>query len=472
MAKFSIKKLKEKHSGASDADLSKIALKAYGDKFAKQELPNANELRIILEAFPLSYLDLKDRALQEMILFSNEAIRQRELELAALDAPDAPQSGGEKGGLTTGLRLSKERQAKFLEQEALAWRELDALRRDATLDPNEHHLGHKDLSISLLRLKFMENNWPKDKMTNLQRKQLLNAQVLLAKIDKLSYNDAVSLGFGKSSSIGSQINPRLSDIPALIKLAEEDHTISLKLVRTTYVDLLRGESKLAVEWEDATLNKYKGQLSNLVSKQIKAVFNTQSKATETLFDSINIANIESSPTFVHDVEYMITTALLGKKVPKRKRKTVSKTQYKLLSRGKVKSAKRKLAGKKLPKLPTFKDMDAGADLPLYNIMALINESLASQIKDNMGDPNDPPVLLRNQTGRFAESAKMLSLTRAKAGILAGTYTYKRNPYDVFLPGNRLGTSKRNPKIYVEGSIRELAMAIMKRKFPGLALELV
>jgi len=472
MAKFSVKKLKAKHAGASDADLSKIALKEYADKFAKQELPNSEELRRILEAFPLSYLDLKGRALQEMILFSNEAIRQRELELAALAAPDSPITGGEKGGLSRGIELSKGRQEKFLAQEALSWNELKALRRDATLNPTNHHLGHKDLSISLLRLKFIEHNWPKDKMTALQGKQIKNAQVLLAKIDKLTYNQAITLGFVKSNSKGNQISPTLKDMNALIKLAEEDHTINLKLVRETYIDLVKGESKLAVEWEDATLNKYKGQLSGLVSKQIKAVFNTYSKETKTLFDNLDIMNVESSPSFLKDMENMLTTALLGKKNPVRKRKSVSKTQYKLLSTQKVKNAKRKLSSKKLPKLPTFKEIDAGIDLPLFSIMSLINESLAEQIKDNMGAPNDPPVLLRNQTGRFAESARMLTLTRAQSGILVGTYSYQKRPYSVFEPGNKLGTPKRNPKVYIEGSIRELALAILKRKFPGLALELV
>lgn len=472
MANFSIKKLRAKHSGASDADLAKIALKEYGDKFAKQELPNSDELRTILEAFPLSYLDLKDRALHEMILFSNEAILQRELELAALDAPDSPEAGGVKGGLTTGLRLSRERQERFLKQEAVAWNELKALRTDAALDAEHHHLGHKDLSISLLRLKIMEENWPKDKMTSLQRKQLKNAQVLLAKIDKISYNEAIKLGFGKQNAKGKLIQPKLSDMNALIKLAEEDHTINLKMVRDTYVDLFKGEAKLAIEWEDATINKYKGQLSSLVAQQIGAVFNTQSKTTKTLFDDIDISNIQGSPSFAQDMEAMLTTALLGKKTQKRKRKTVSKTQYKQLSTQKVKSAKRKLANKKLPKLPTFKQIGEGYDLPLYNIMALINQSLAEQIQDNMGESNDPPVLLRNQTGRFSESAKLLSLTRANSGLLMGTYTYQRNPYDVFLPGHRLGTAKRDPRIYIEGSARELAMAIMKRKFPGLSLELV
>jgi len=472
MAKFSIKKLKAKHAGASDADLAKIALKAYGDKFAKQELPNAEELRSILEAFPLSYLDLKDKALQEMISFSNIAIEKRRKQIADLAAPSTDSEGGHKGGLTTNLQASQKRQEKFLNQEAMSWGELNSLRKDAGLDPKNHHLGQKDISISLLRLKFIENNWPKDKLSSTQITQLKKAQVLLAKIDNLTYNEAVKLGFGTKSSTGQQISPKLKDIKTLIKLTEEDHKISLKLVRETYIDLVKGESKIAIEWTDESINKYKGQLSNLITRQIKSVYDKQVEANKTVFDNLDIMNIEASPSFLQDMEFMLTTALLGKKLPKRKRKSVSKTQYKLLNAQKVRSARRKLESKTLPKLPTFKQIDAGADLPLYSIMSLINQALTEQIKDNMGDSNDPPVLLRNQTGRFAESAKMLTLTRSNKGVLAGTYTYQRNPYDVFLPGHKLGTPKRDPKIYIEGSIRELAIAIMKRKFPGLALELL
>lgn len=79
--------------------------------------------------------------------------------------------------------------------------------------------------------------------------------------------------------------------------------------------------------------------------------------------------------------------------------------------------------------------------------------------------------LNYQTGRFADSAHLLTLTRNQAGVLAGTYTYMRDPYDVFLPGHKMGTPKRDPRIYVEGAAREAAMTILKNKFPGIALNL-
>jgi len=453
-AKFTISKQKPKGVGVSDADVSKLALKDYISKIANQELPDSKELKNILDAFPLGYLNLKDKAMQEMILFSNEAIRNKEKEIADFAASS-----------------NDTKSDKFLAKEALAWGELQALRNNAMFNSNDHNISKKDVAVSLLRLKLIEQNWPTSKTTNLQRNQLKNARVLLNKINNLTYSEATKMGLGKTSSLGNKIKPTLSDIPILMKLAEQDHKINLKVVRDTYIDLYKGESRVTIDWEDATLSKYKNKLSSLVNSQIQAVYNKQAKGAKTAFDNLDIMNIHASPSFLQGIDNFITTALFGKKLPKYKKKSVSKTSYKVLSTQKVKSAKRKLESKKLPKLPTFKQLEAGADIPLFSIQALINEALSQQIKDNMGESFDPPVLLRNQTGRFAESAKLLTLTRSSVGAMRGTYTYQKNPGQVFEPGRKLGTAKRNPKVYIEGSIRELAMAIMKRKFPGLALEL-
>jgi len=248
-------------------------------------------------------------------------------------------------------------------------------------------------------------------------------------------------------------------------------SLSVKLLKETNVSLSNGRGKISIEVKPTAINAYKGKLSKLVVSMVEKELKTTYKVEE-LAQQLGIQNVGFSPNFVKDVQNMLTTAILGKKGRNQNRKNVSKTEIKKARSTKVRAARDKLKNKKLPKLPTFKQLGAGADLPLFSIMALINESLSQQIKDNMGEPHDPPVLLRNQTGRFAESAKMLTLTRNKAGVLAGTYTYQKNPYEVFAPGHRLGTLKRNPSLYIEGSIRELALAIMKRKFPGIALGLV
>lgn len=443
-------KSKPSITGISDSEAGKLALKEYVDKFSRQELPAAEELSGILEAFPLSYLDLRDKAFREMIGFSNSILSN------SSDVSEEEFDG----------------QQQFLKQEATAWNELQKLRNDAVFNSKDNTLNNNDIAISLLRLNIIQANWPKDKMTPSMSKQLRNAKVILTKLNNLSYQQATALGYGKGGRLGHQITPNISDMNALIKLAEKPHKISMKTVRNSYIDIKTGRGSIKIDWEDTSLNKIRSGLSSKVNAQIDKAFSKPSKNTEKFLEKVNIMNVESSPSFLLDMEAFITTALLGKKVPKRRRKSVSKTQYNLLRRQKVKSARKQLEGKALPKLPTIKSIQEGAELPLFSIQVLINEALATQIQDNMGAPQDPPVLLRNQTGRFSESAKLLTLTRGQRGVLLGTYTYQRNPYDTFLPGNKLGTPARNPKTYVEGSIRELALAIMKRKFPGLALELV
>lgn len=450
MAKAKIVKSKPSQKGVSDGEATKIALKDYANKFSKQELPAAEELSNILETFPLSYLDLRDKAFREMIGFSNSILSNSK------DVSEEEFDG----------------QQSFLKQEAIAWNELQSLGTDPLFNSKDNTLKNSDISTSLLRLKIIEKNWPKDKMTASMAKQLRNAMVILTKLNNLSYQQAVSLGYGKGGKLGSTIRPNISDMEALIKLAEKPHIIKMNTVRDSYIDSAKGNGSIEISWEDTSLNKIRSGLSSKVNAQIDKAFGKTSKNTENFLEQVNVMDIESSPSFLLDMENFITTALLGKKLSKRKRKSVSKTQYNLLRRQKVKSARKQLEGKALPKLPTIKGIQEGADLPLFSIQVLINEALATQIQDNMGAPQDPPVLLRNQTGRFSESAKLLTLTRGQRGVLLGTYTYQRNPYDTFLPGNKLGTPARNPKTYIEGSIRELALAIMKRKFPGLALELV
>lgn len=117
-----------------------------------------------------------------------------------------------------------------------------------------------------------------------------------------------------------------------------------------------------------------------------------------------------------------------------------------------------------------KELQKIVPINVTSIHGAINEMLAQNVEEQMGNSGDPPGRLRYQTGTFADSAALLTLTRTQAGVLAGTYTYKRDPYDVFLNG-RLATPQRDPRIYVEGAIREAALSILQKRFPGIVLEL-
>lgn len=187
-------------------------------------------------------------------------------------------------------------------------------------------------------------------------------------------------------------------------------------------------------------------------------------------------NVAGSPSLLGFINTTILSAITNGKIkPPKNEKNKSSLTKKLYDNYKAKRAntrtikvpKYKSNAEQLPKPKLNKNL--GEDT--FALRNLINEILAEQVEAQMADSAATDGRLRYQTGRFADSAKLLTLTRTQAGVLAGQYTYMRDPYDVFLPGHKMGTPKRDPRIYVEGAIRQSAMSILKKRFPGIALEL-
>ena len=89
---------------------------------------------------------------------------------------------------------------------------------------------------------------------------------------------------------------------------------------------------------------------------------------------------------------------------------------------------------------------------------LINKSLADTIKKNMGRP-----ALINRTGRFADSAQVVSAKSAKQTV-AMNYTYQLRPYETFEnTGSREWPAGYNPKPLIAKSIREEAAKYLQTK---------
>lgn len=95
---------------------------------------------------------------------------------------------------------------------------------------------------------------------------------------------------------------------------------------------------------------------------------------------------------------------------------------------------------------------------LVNVVNLINMQLADRIRQNMGSPR-----LNYRTGRFAQSAKVLTADIDKDGVLRLPYTYMKYPYQTFEPGYAMGSVARDPKALITKSIRELAQNIVSTK---------
>lgn len=104
----------------------------------------------------------------------------------------------------------------------------------------------------------------------------------------------------------------------------------------------------------------------------------------------------------------------------------------------------------------------GASNSPLALLALINSKLPNQIAGNMGAP-----ALENQTGRLAESFKMVDVNQTKEGYYSFGYTYQTEPYQIFEVGAGQppwATSSRDPRKLAEKSIREIAAQFAVGRF--------
>jgi hypothetical protein len=73
--------------------------------------------------------------------------------------------------------------------------------------------------------------------------------------------------------------------------------------------------------------------------------------------------------------------------------------------------------------------------------------------------------LVNRTGRFSESAQVLSADTTPKGGTSIAYTYQKDPYQLFERGrSRLATPDREPRDIIDASIRSIAQEMMLGRF--------
>lgn len=109
-------------------------------------------------------------------------------------------------------------------------------------------------------------------------------------------------------------------------------------------------------------------------------------------------------------------------------------------------------------------VDREEDIDFLSLKYLLNNELPPAVKRNMGESTDPPVQLRYQTGRFANSSKITNITSTRKDQIEIFYTYMRYPYDVFLPWGRLYLPQRDPRTIIDKSIRDISKGIINARF--------
>ena len=75
-----------------------------------------------------------------------------------------------------------------------------------------------------------------------------------------------------------------------------------------------------------------------------------------------------------------------------------------------------------------------------------------------------PPALQFRTGRFANSAEVTNVMVGPRGGTEIQYTYQRDPYETFEPGNKQGSVQRDPRRIIGSTVREIAQQMVGQKF--------
>jgi hypothetical protein len=129
---------------------------------------------------------------------------------------------------------------------------------------------------------------------------------------------------------------------------------------------------------------------------------------------------------------------------------------------KTKTSKARSSGTKRHKKSNNQRAREGIAKQQMNPLALknlINSVLPQAVAMKM----QPPAL-RYRTGRFANSARVTQVMQGPRGGLSADYTYMRNPYETFEPGNKMGSTQRDPRKIIGQTIREIVAQAMQSKF--------
>ena len=159
-----------------------------------------------------------------------------------------------------------------------------------------------------------------------------------------------------------------------------------------------------------------------------------------------------------DMRFKVNKALL-KKAQKASGKKKSSTKRKR----KATKAKAKLVGaaagsRRKPKKSAEQRAEGVTQPSPIALRNILNEMLPEMVASKMTSP-----ALQFRTGRFANSARVENVNMGPRGGVHIDYTYMRNPYETFEPGNKQGSTQRDPRKIIGASIRELAVGLLGRQ---------
>ena len=182
--------------------------------------------------------------------------------------------------------------------------------------------------------------------------------------------------------------------------------------------------------------EYDKALTSFVAKHEKAL--------------LNVVNIEGSKSVVQALNEVLDATIIGKKKKEYKKTTTA------FLRGKgSKRPKKAITSSGVPRIRDTK----GRFTSPASLQNIIQSQITEKVKENMGTGGS----LENRTGRFAESVTITNVTQSRQGTLTAFYNYMKYPYQTFERGFKQGSTRRDPRLLISKSIRDIARKLVSRK---------
>lgn len=274
---------------------------------------------------------------------------------------------------------------------------------------------------------------------------------------------------------GKYLNELINTVSSKTGRSDNDATESFKKLVISLKPLTEVVIAKAAELQSTPSSKELGDLivgdARALNELAKSLINT--KGSPSMVESVgkNIANILKTGKTLEKVTTTVTQSVSKtskskdivdlNKTLKQVGKALKQVQNEIKKQNKISGTKPRSATEPSTRLQNMPS--------LTSLQAYINENLQSVISANMGGGNERNVL-NYRTGRFAESAKVESLSRSRQGMITAFYTYMKNPYQTFEPGFKQGNPKsRDPKLLISRSIREIVATRVSNKLRAQAL---
>lgn len=159
-----------------------------------------------------------------------------------------------------------------------------------------------------------------------------------------------------------------------------------------------------------------------------------------------------------DMRFKVNKALLKKAQKASGKKSTSIKTKRKATKGRSRLVGAAAGSRKKPKKNAAQRAEGATQPSPIALRNILNEALPEMVASKMTTP-----ALQFRTGRFANSARVENVNMGPRGGTHIDYTYMRNPYETFEPGNKQGSTQRDPRKIIGASIRELATGILGRQ---------